>query len=149
MTRLTLTLAVLIALVRPAAAQAPLPHVTVHNAVATWVEAFNSRDPQQITALYAANAVFWGTTARTIATSREEIWAYFKDAASRPDTRVTIDSEYIRVYGDVGIASGAYTFIDVKDGGRSNVRPARFTFVFKREGERWLIVEHHSSRVPD
>ena len=149
MTRLLLPLLLLAALVRPAVAQAPLQHVTIHNAVGQWVEAFNSRDPKRITQLYAANAVFWGTTAKTIATSPEEIWAYFKDAGLRPDTRVTIDSEYIRTIGDVAIASGAYTFMDVKDGVRSNVRPARFTFVFRHEGERWLIVEHHSSRVPD
>ena len=49
--------------------------------------AFNSRDPKRIVALYAPDAVFWGTTAKTIATTPESIWAYFKDAGQRPSTR--------------------------------------------------------------
>ena len=114
-----------------------------------WVDAFNSRDPQRITGQYADDAIFWGTTAKAIATTHEGLWAYFKDAAQRPDTRVTIDSVQLREYGDLVIAGGAYTFADVKDGVASNVRPARFTFVFRREGDRWRIVEHHSSRVPE
>jgi uncharacterized protein (TIGR02246 family) len=118
-------------------------------ALQAWVEAFNSRDPQRIAALYAPDAVFWGTTAKTVATTPESIWAYFKDAGQRPWTRVTIDAQHARVYGDITIVSGAYTFTDVRDGVASNVRPARFTFVFRRDGGRWRIVDHHSSRVPE
>ena len=54
-----------------------------------------------------------------------------------------------RVYGDTAIVSGAYTFSDVRDGVAGNIRPTRFTFVFRRDGDRWLIVDHHSSRVPE
>ena len=118
-------------------------------ALQAWVEAFDSRDPKRIVAIYAPDAVLWGTTARTIATTPESIWGYFKDSGQRPWTRVTIDSQHERVYGSVAIVSGAYTFSDVRDGVASNVRPARFTFVFRRDGERWLIVDHHSSRVPE
>ena len=62
---------------------------------------------------------------------------------------MTIDAQHERVYGDIAIVSGAYTFSDVRDGVATNVRPARFTFVFRRDGDRWLIVDHHSSRVPE
>jgi uncharacterized protein (TIGR02246 family) len=117
-------------------------------ATRAWVDAFNSRDPRRIVALYAPDAVFWGTTAQTIATTPETVWAYFKDAGQRPDTRVVIDEQHPRIYGAVGIVSGAYTFSDVRDGVATNVRKARFTFVFHRDGDRWLIVDHHSSRVP-
>ena len=118
-------------------------------ALQAWVEAFNSRDPKRIVALYRQDAVFWGTTAKTIATTPESIWAYFKDSAQRPLTRVTIDAQHERVYGDTAIVSGAYTFSEVRDGVTSNVRPARFTMVFRRDGDRWRIVDHHSSRVPE
>ena len=118
-------------------------------ALQAWVDAFNSRDPRRIVALYAQDAVFWGTTAKTIATTPESIWAYFRDGAQRPWTRVTVNVQHERTYGDTAIVSGAYTFADVRDGVASNIRPARFTFVFRRDGERWLIVDHHSSRVPE
>lgn len=133
-----------------AAATAPAADTgPILQAMQMWVEAFNSRDPKRITALYAKDAVFWGTTAKTIAASPDTVWAYFKDAGQRPDTRVTIESQHVRVYGDIAIDSGAYTFAEVKDGVTSNVRPARFTFIFRRAGDRWLIVDHHSSRVPE
>jgi uncharacterized protein (TIGR02246 family) len=128
---------------------APLRAQTPATALQAWVDAFNSRDPGRIVALYAPDAVFWGTTARTIAATPESIQAYFKDAGQRPWTRVAIDAAHERVYGDTAIVSGAYTFSDIRDGVASNVRPARFTFVFHRRGDRWLIVDHHSSRVPE
>ncbi len=127
---------------RPAAAQPSA-------ALTAWVDAFNTRDPKRIVALYAPDAVFWGTTAKAIATTPDTIWAYFKDAGQRPWTRVAIDAQHERVYGDVAIISGAYTFSDVRDGVAGNVRPARFTIVFRRDGDRWRIVDHHSSRVPE
>jgi uncharacterized protein (TIGR02246 family) len=129
------------------AASADTTSVTA--ATAAWVEAFNSRDPTRIVASYAPDAVFWGTTAKTIATTPDAIRAYFKDAGQRPWTRVAIDAQHPRVYDSIAIVSGSYTFSDVRDGVATNVRPARFTFVFRREGDRWLIVEHHSSRVPE
>jgi uncharacterized protein (TIGR02246 family) len=126
----------------PAAAQ------TAAAALQAWVEAFNSRDPKRIVARYAPDAVLWGTTATTIATTPEQIWSYFKDAGQRPSTRVTIDSSHARAFGDIAAISGAYTFADVKDGVASNVRPARYTIVLQKIDGAWLIVDHHSSRVP-
>ena len=151
MKRLALIAIAALALVAPARAQTPASSSQngVSAALGAWVEAFNSRDPRRITALYAPDAVFWGTTAKAIAASPGEVWAYFKDAGQRPDTRVTIDSEHVRVYGDIAIDSGAYSFSDLKAGVTGNVRPARFTFVFRRDGDRWVIVDHHSSRVPE
>ena len=146
-------IAILLTAVAATAQQPPAAPSDARDAVVAarqaWVDAFDSRDPKRIVALYAPDAVFWGTTAKTIATNPEQVWAYFKDSGQRPNTRVTIDAEHVRVYGDVAIASGRYTFADVVDGVRGNIRPARFTFVFRRTGDRWLIVDHHSSRVPE
>jgi hypothetical protein len=33
--------------------------------------------------------------------------------------------------------------------GHDNVRPARYTLVFQKIGDAWLIIGHHSSRVPE
>jgi uncharacterized protein (TIGR02246 family) len=146
-TVMLLSAAMLVALAAPAraqpAAQAP------SDALQAWVEAFNSRDPKRIVALYAPTAVFWGTTAKTIATTPEQVWAYFKDAGQRPSTRVTIGSSHVRVFGDTAVVSGAYTFADVTDGVPTNIRPARYSIVFQRVDGAWLIVDHHSSRVPE
>ena len=57
------------------------------------------------------------------------------------------DQQRIRVYGDVAINTGAYTFSEMRDD-KPLVRPARFSFVFRKRDGRWLIVDHHSSAVP-
>ena len=140
----------LIVSAHPAAQPAASPaRSTPGETLQAWVDAFNSRDPKRIVALYAPAAVFWGTTAKTIATTPAQVWDYFRDAGQRPATRVTIESSHLRLFGDVAVISGAYTFADVTDGQRSNVRPARYSIVLQRIDGVWLIVDHHSSRVPE
>ena len=110
----------------------------VAEATAAWVAAYNSRDPARITVLYDPEAVFWGTSAKTIAASPAAIAEYFKDAGKTPQARVTLGEQHIRIYGDVAINTGYYTFRN----------PARYTFVYRNQNGKWLIVDHHSSRVP-
>ena len=112
-----------------------------------WQTAYNSRDPARITAMYDTDAVLWGTTAKTIAPNPVAIAEYFKDAGKRPNARVTFGEEFLRVYGDVAVSTGYYTFSDVSDG-KATSRPARYSMVFRNRGGKWLIVAHHSSVVP-
>jgi hypothetical protein len=116
-------------------------------ATAAWRAAYDSRDPARITAMYDPEAVLWGTTAKTVAPTPAAVVEYFKDAGKRPNARVTFGEQHIRVYGDVGINTGYYTFSDTRDGQTVSV-PARFTMVFRNRNGKWLIVDQHSSRVP-
>ena len=116
-------------------------------ATAAWRVAYDSRDPARITAMYAPDAVLWGTTAKTVAANPTTISEYFADAGKRPTARVTFGEQHIRVYRDVGVNTGYYTFSSVRDG-QATSSPARFTIVFQNREGRWLIVDHHSSRVP-
>lgn len=51
------------------------------------------------------------------------------------------------MYGDTAVNSGYYTSRNFVDG-NDVVNPMRFTFVFQKRNRRWLIVAHHSSRIP-
>jgi hypothetical protein len=51
----------------------------------------------------------------------------------------------VRVFGQIAINSGIYTF-SFNDG--ASVQ-ARYTFVYRWNGERWMIIEHHSSQMPE
>ncbi len=119
----------------------------VVEATQAWQAAFNSRDPARITAMYAPDAVFWGTTMKSIATHPAAVAEYFQDAGSRPSTRVVFEEQHIRVYGDMAINSGTYTFKDVRDG-QATSNLSRYTLVFRKQQGNWLIVNHHSSRMP-
>jgi uncharacterized protein (TIGR02246 family) len=119
----------------------------IESATKEWQAAYDSRDPKRIVSLYDEEAVLWGTTAKTIASNPTAIWEYFKDAASRPNARVVIGEQHIRVFGDTAFNSGYYTFMDVRDG-QAVPRPARFTLVFHKKTGKWLVVAHHSSTLP-
>jgi uncharacterized protein (TIGR02246 family) len=116
-------------------------------ATLAWRAAYDSRDPSRITALYDSDAVLWGTAAKTVAPNPAAIAEYFKNAAARPNARVSFGEQNIRVYGDVAVNTGYYTFSDVRDG-QNTERPARYMLVFRNREGRWLIVGHHSSLVP-
>ena len=118
----------------------------VRAATAEWVETFNTRDAARIAALYAPDAVFWGTISPTIRTTPEDILAYFVSSATRrPTLRMALGEQHVRVYGDLAFNSGYYTSRFVQDG-QETVTPMRFTFAYRRQGDRWMIINHHSSR---
>ncbi|HKB83632.1 MAG TPA: DUF4440 domain-containing protein [Burkholderiales bacterium] len=111
-----------------------------------WIATFNTRDPVRITALYSRDAILWGTVSKTIRTTPEEILEYFSESAvTRPNLRMFLGEYHVRLYGDITINSGYYTSRNPVDG-QEVVIPMRFTFTYHREGDRWMIVNHHSSR---
>ena len=112
-----------------------------------WRAAYDSRDPKRIAALYAPDAVLWGTNLKAIATTPAAVAEYFKDAPARPDARVVFGQQNVRVYGDLALNSGTYAFNGVRDG-KPVSSPARFSIAFRRQEGKWLIVDHHSSRLP-
>lgn len=131
----------------PVRTDGPAQSQEVAAATAAWRIAYDSREPARIAAQYAPDAVFWGTTAKTVAATPAAVADYFKDAASRPNARVTFGEQHVRAYGDVATNTGYYTFTDIREGKATSL-PARFSLVFQRQGGKWLIVQHHSSRLP-
>jgi uncharacterized protein (TIGR02246 family) len=112
-------------------------------ATAAWVAAFNSREPGRITALYDADAILWGTSAKKIATTPVAVAEYFQDMPKTPNLRVVVGEQHIRIFGSLAINTGYYTFTFPKGEVAS-----RFTFVFRHRDGKWMIVDHHSSRIP-
>lgn len=60
---------------------------------------------------------------------------------------VAYDPAPPRIHGDFAIHAGAYTFAWEVDGAMKETR-ARFTFAYRREGGKWVMIEHHSSAMP-
>jgi hypothetical protein len=56
-----------------------------------------------------------------------------------------INESNVRIFDDIAINSGVYTFT-FKD--VVSVQ-ARFTYVYRWNGQRWMIIEHHSSAMPE
>ena len=118
----------------------------VKGATQAWADAFNSRVLDKILAHYAEEAVFWGTVSPTLRDEPSEVRDYFIPIG--PEARVLIGEQRPRVFSDIAVNTGSYTFTLVSDGKKETVA-ARFSFVYKRDANgTWLIVDHHSSAVP-
>jgi uncharacterized protein (TIGR02246 family) len=115
---------------------------------AMWAKLFVDDNPGPLLALYAKDAVLWGTLSPTRRETPEALREYFVAAfKALPGHKVEFGDQLIRVYGNTAINTGYYTFTTVKDGQARSV-PARYSFVYVKQGRKWLIVDHHSSAMP-
>jgi uncharacterized protein (TIGR02246 family) len=124
------------------------PKEDVAAATMTWGETLGQDDPDKVLALYATDAVLWGTLSPTVRSDRAALRDYFVTAFKvLPNLKVAFGDQLIRVYGTTAVNTGYYTLSYVKDGEPKNL-PARYSFTFVKDGEKWMIVDHHSSAMP-
>jgi uncharacterized protein (TIGR02246 family) len=117
-------------------------------ATAKWGQVLEQQDPDKIAALYAKDGVLWGTLSLTLRSGPEAIRAYFIGAfGSLPQIKVSFGDQLIRVYGTTAVNTGYYTISYTTDGVVKTI-PARYSFTYVKEGEEWLIADHHSSQMP-
>jgi uncharacterized protein (TIGR02246 family) len=117
-------------------------------ATQAWIEGMTSHDIDRVVALYDSEAVLWGTRSPTLRDNPTTVHEYFNILRTVPPSyKVALGEQRIRVYGNVAINTGTYTFSELRDG-KELIRPARFSFVFRNRNGHWLIIDHHSSAVP-
>jgi uncharacterized protein (TIGR02246 family) len=124
------------------------PKDEVAAATTRWAQTLGQNNPDTLVPLYAADGVLWGTLSPTVRADRAALRDYFVTAfKALPGLKVAFGEQLIRVYGSTGVNTGYYTFSYSKDG-ETRTLPARYSFTFVKEGENWLIVDHHSSAMP-
>ena len=124
------------------------PKEEVAAAASTWAQALGEDDPDKVLPHYANDAVLWGTLSPTVRADRSSLRDYFVTAFKvLPGLKVKFGDQLIRVYGDTAVNTGYYTFSYTKDG-EAKALPARYSFTYVKNGDRWLIVDHHSSAMP-
>lgn len=137
-----------IILLSPPTAALAGPKEDVAAATAAWATALGTDDPDKVLPFYSEDAVLWGTLSPTVRASRATLNDYFIGAfKALPGLKVAFGEQFIRVYGGTAVNTGYYTFSYVKDG-ESKSLPARYSFTYVKTGDRWLIVDHHSSAMP-
>jgi uncharacterized protein (TIGR02246 family) len=122
---------------------APEPEAPLY----AWVEAVESGKIDAIMALYDKDAIMISTFAHYPMTTREKIREYYKKVVANPDITVEITEAHPRAYGAMAVNTGQYTLSYTQEG-EDIVIPARFTFTYVLRDDKWMIVDHHSSRVP-
>ena len=109
-----------------------------------WNSALKTGNPKEVSSLYAEDAILLPTVSNRVRHNHEEIEDYFVQFLAKAPSG-QIDESNVRIFNDLAINSGIYTFT-FADG--SSVQ-ARYTFVYKKLAEGWLITEHHSSKMPE
>ena len=117
---------------------------TISALIEEWNTALQTGSPKNVVTLYEPNAILLPTVSNKVRHNHEEIENYFFNFLKKGPKGV-INESNIRTFGNIAINSGVYTF-SFNDG---NTVQARFTFVYRRNEQRWLIIEHHSSAMPE
>lgn len=112
-----------------------------------WKLAVDERNPEKIVNLYDEKAFLYATFSNVIE-DRAGMMSYFTKLGKHPNLKVVFTRENIRVYGDVAVNSGLYVFSYV-DKGKTVKIPGRYTFVYHNTPKGWMIIDHHSSVLPE
>lgn len=105
-------------------------------------------DPKIVTQYYAPKALLLPTLSQEILTNENNgLDAYFQKLTSHPNIKCTPNKLITRMYKATAINTGLYKFSYTDHGKTVNI-PARFTFIYEKNNGKWLIIKHHSSKMP-
>ena len=93
------------------------PKEDVSAATQAWIDGMNSHNAERVVALYDAEAVLWGTRSSTLRDTPATVRDYFKILQTVPPSyKVVLAEQRVRIYGDIAINTGTYTFSEDRDG---------------------------------
>jgi hypothetical protein len=107
-------------------------------------------DAHKVAKFYAPGAILLPTLSPDILFNRQNgLDKYFSYLTAHKDFKCTPERLVTRIMGDTAINSGTYQFSYQMYGSHIRTIPARFTFVYQKHDGEWMIVEHHSSVLPE
>ncbi len=116
-----------------------------------WNAALQTGDPRKVAALYAKDAVLLPTVSDDVRSDRAGIVDYFEHFLRNKPVGTKIESHVNVLDRNTVIDAGTYEFAltDPETGQKSTVE-ARYTYAYEKQADgRWLIVNHHSSKMPE
>jgi uncharacterized protein (TIGR02246 family) len=114
-------------------------------------EAFTTDNHDQVAALFAPDALFYGTGSAEVVTTPEGIRQYFVAAltGTRGVVKATPFTQTALVLSDTVVAiSGKWQSERTLDGKMVTAGPSRNTVVMQKRGDKWGIVQFHNSPTP-
>lgn len=114
-----------------------------------WNKALQTGSAQAVTGLYAPNAILQPTVSNQVRSTPAQIQDYFDHfLAAKPVGQ--INYREIRHLGpNAAMDSGVYTFTLTSATGQTRQVQARYTFLYERLNGQWMILNHHSSAMPE
>ena len=112
---------------------------------------FTTNNQIQLAALFAPDALFYGTGSADVVTTPEGIVEYFRGALSgtRGDVKARPFERTAVVLSDSVVAiAGKWQSERTLDGKMVTAGPSRVTAVLQKRGDKWLVVQFHNSPTP-
>jgi len=112
---------------------------------------FTTGNQNQLAALFAPDALFYGTGSAEVVTTPEGVIAYFTGALSGTRGEVTarpFENKALLLSDSVVVISGKWQSERTLDGKMITAAPSRVTAVMQKRGDKWLIVQFHNSPTP-
>ncbi|MFD5336581.1 SgcJ/EcaC family oxidoreductase [Streptomyces hawaiiensis] len=115
-----------------------------------WNAALRTGDPKKVADLYAKDAVLLPTVSNQVRTDRAGILDYFEHFLRNKPVGTKIESVVNVLDRDTVIDTGVYEFtLTDHDTGEKSTVKARYTYAYEKQPDgTWLIVNHHSSKMP-
>ena len=115
-----------------------------------WNRTLQTGDPEKVADLYASDAVLLPTVSNKVRADRAAVVDYFEHFLANKPVGKKIETHVNVLDGNSALDAGVYQFTltDPKTGEKSVVK-ARYTYEYEKRGGEWLIVNHHSSKMPE
>ena len=115
-----------------------------------WVTAVNYCDVDAVMQLFAADAIFYGTSTKTLITSSEGIRQYFEQAfAQLQPLSMSLDSKKIQSVSDDAMLLACSDKWSVTLDGQQQVMFGRLVLTAAISQGEWKIVSFHRSMMPE
>ena len=112
---------------------------------------FTTGNQNQLAALFAPDALFYGTGSAEVVTTPEGVIAYFTGALSGTRGEVKarpFENKALLLSDSVVAISGKWQSERTLDGKMVTAGPSRVTVVMQKRDDKWLIVQFHNSPTP-
>lgn len=112
---------------------------------------FTTGNQDQLAALFALDALFYGTSSAEVVTTQEGVVTYLTRALSgtRGEVKARPFERSALLLSDSVVAiSGKWQSERTIDGKMVTAGPSRVTAVMQKRGDRWFVVQFHNSPTP-
>ncbi|MGW6738366.1 SgcJ/EcaC family oxidoreductase [Streptomyces sp. NPDC055013] len=115
-----------------------------------WNRTLQTGDPEKVADLYASDAVLLPTVSNEVRADHAAIVDYFEHFLANKPVGKKIETHINVLDNNSAIDAGTYQFTLTDPGtGEKSVVEARYTYAYEKRGGEWLIVNHHSSKMPE
>ncbi len=110
-----------------------------------WNQSLQTGDAKKVASNYADASILLPTLSDQVRLTTEERLGYF-DYFLKDQPSGKINQSSVHIGCNIASNSGIYTFTFAKT---AKVAKARYSYVYHFDGDKWLIVSHHSSLMPE